>query len=46
MGHAALHCWALNRHLEDLVQREYLEEFILNQDEDPEVVGTPAESID
>ena len=41
-----MHCWALKRHLEDLVQRGYLEKFILDQEEDPEVGGTPAESID
>ena len=45
-GHATLHCWALKRHLEDLVQRGYLEEFILDQEEDPEVGDTPSESID
>jgi len=40
-----MHCWALKRHLEDLVQHGYLEEFVLDQGEDPEVGDTPAESI-
>ena len=44
-GHATLHCWDLKRHLEDLVQCEYLEEFILDQEKDPEVGDTPTESI-
>ena len=39
-GHATLHCWDLKRHLEDLVQCEYLEEFVLDQEEDPEVGDT------
>ena len=29
-GHATLYCWALKRHLENLAQREYLDEFIFN----------------
>jgi len=41
-----VHYWALKRNLEDLVQRGYLEEFVLDQEEDPEVEDTPAESID
>jgi len=45
-GHATLHCWALKRHLKNLVQCGYFEEFILDQEKDPEVRGTPAESID
>jgi len=36
----------LKRHLEDLVQRGYLEIFILDQEKDLEVKGTPDESID
>ena len=45
-GRATLHCWSFKRHLEDLVQCGYLEEFVLDQEEDPEVGDTPAESID
>jgi len=45
-GHATLHGWALKRHLEDLVQRGYLDEFILVQEEDPHVGDTPDEAID
>jgi len=35
-----MHCWALKMHLENLVQHGYLEEFILDQEEDPKVRGT------
>ena len=35
-----------SRYIEDLVQRGYLEEFALDHEEDLEVGGTPAESID
>ena len=45
-GHATLHCWALKKHIKDLVQRGYLDEFILELDENPEVGETLAESID
>ena len=45
-GHTTLHCWALKRHLKDLVQRGYLEEFILDLEEDLEVGETPADTID
>jgi len=44
-GHATLHCWGLRRHLE-IVQCGYLEEFVLDQEEDPEVEDHTAESID
>ena len=44
-GHAALHCWALKRHLEDLVQCGYLNEFIFDLKEDPEVGETPTEIV-
>ena len=44
--HATLHCWALKKHLEDLVQRGYLDKFILNLEEDPEVGEAPAETVD
>ena len=41
-----MHYWALKGHLEDLVQRGCLDEFILDLEEDPEVGETPAETID
>ena len=41
-----MHCWALKRHLEDLVQRGYLDEYILALEEDPKVRETLAETID
>ena len=41
-----MHCWAFKMHLEDLIQRRYLEEFILDQEEDPEVRGTTVGSSD
>ena len=44
--HATLHCWALKRHLEDLVQRGYLDEFFLNADESPEAGEAPSETVD
>jgi len=44
-GHAALHCWALKRHLEDLVQRGYLDEFILDLEEDSEGGKASAETV-
>ena len=43
-GYPSLYCWALKRHLEDLILCGYLEEFILDLEEDPEVRDTPAES--
>ena len=46
LGLATLHCWALKRHFEDLVQRGYLGEFILELEEDPKVRETPVESVD
>ena len=45
-GNAILHCWALIRHFEDLVQYEYLNEFVLNSEEDPEVRQALAETVD
>ena len=36
-GHATQHCWALKKYLKDLIQREYLDEFILDLEEDREV---------
>jgi len=38
--HATLHCWALKRHLGDLIQCGYLEEFVRDQEEVPEVRDT------
>ena len=38
-GNATLYCWALKRHIEDLAQHGYLDEFILNQEEYSEVGG-------
>ena len=45
-GHTTLHCWALKKHLEDLVQRGYVDKFVLDQEEDPEVGDIPGEVID
>jgi len=45
-GHTTLHCCSLKRHVEDLVQRGYLDEFVLDLKEDPEVGETPAEIVD
>ena len=36
---------ALRRHVDDLVQCEYLDEFVLNQEEDSKVRDTPDEVI-
>ena len=41
-----MHCWALKKHLNDLVPRGYLDEFVLDQEKDPEVGDTPDEVID
>jgi len=41
-----MHCWALKRHLEDLIQRGHLDEFILDLEEDPEVGEAPTETVD
>jgi len=45
-GHATLHCWALKKHLEDLVQHGYLNDFVLDSEEDPEVGEAPTEIVD
>ena len=45
-GHVTLHCLTLKRHLEDLMQRGYLDEFVLNSAEDPEVGRAPSETVD
>ena len=45
-GHTTLYCWTLKRHLEDLVQCGYLNEFILDLEEDPKVREAPAETVD
>ena len=36
----------LKRHLEDLVQCGYLDEYILDLEEDPKAGETPAETVD
>jgi len=41
-----LHCWALKKHLKDLLQRGYLDEFILALEEDPEIGEAPVEIVD
>ena len=38
--------WTLKWYLEDLVQREYLDEFTLDLEEDLEVGGASAEIVD
>jgi len=45
-GHATEHYWALKRHLEGLIQRGYLDEFILGPKEYPEIEETPSEIVD
>jgi len=42
--HATLHCLVLKRHLENLVQRIYLDKFILELEEDYEERSHPSES--
>jgi len=44
-GHTTLHCWALKKHLEEVVQCGYLDEFILDSEEDPKVREAPAETV-
>ena len=44
--HVTMHCWALKKYLKNLVQRGYLDEFILDLEEDPEVGEAPAETVD
>jgi len=39
------HCWVLKRHLEELVQQRYLDEFILPE-EDPEIGETSTKIVD
>ena len=45
-GHVTLNCWAFRKHIKDLVQRGYLDEFVLELEEDLEVRDTPDEVID
>jgi len=45
-GHATVQCWALKRHLEDLVRRGHLDEFIFDSEVDPEVGEVSAEMVD
>jgi len=35
-----MNCWALRRHIKDLVQHGYLDEFVLDLEEGPEVGDT------
>ena len=45
-GHATRYCWALKRHLKNLIQRGYLEEFIIYLEEHPEVREAPMGTVD
>jgi len=44
--HATLHCCALKKHLEDLIHCEYLDEFILDLEEDSVVREILVQSVD
>ena len=44
-GYATVYCGALKWHLEDLIRQGYLDEFILDSEEDPEVGEAPAETV-
>ena len=44
--HATLYCWARKRYSAHLVQRVYLNEFVLNQEEESEVGDILDEAID
>ena len=40
-----MNCWALKRHIENLFQHGYLDEFVLDPEEGLEAGDTPDEAI-